>query len=92
MRRCGVVLSQVLCLASMFVATFSSSASAQTVEATFSVGSQPCAVAINVFTNQIIEAIELGAGQWRMGTAGERDFGSPLAQRRSGPETVYDPL
>jgi len=44
MRRCGVVLSPVLWLATVFIALLPISASAQMVETTFNVGAQPCAV------------------------------------------------
>src|SRR5579862_4980135 len=59
MRGHGLTLPLVLCLAVLLIDTLP--CPGQTVEATFKVGAEPCALAVNVFTNQVIEANCLGS-------------------------------
>src|SRR5579863_6647182 len=54
MRSRGVTVSPVLWIAVIVLTVLP--CSGQIVEGAFKVGAQPCAVAINVFANQIIEA------------------------------------
>ena len=58
MPRHSRTVSPVLCLAIILIGL--TPCWGQTVEATFRVGAEPCAVAVNVFTNQVIEANCLG--------------------------------
>lgn len=58
MRRQNLPVSPILCLAVILIGILP--CSGQTVEATFKVGAEPCAVAVNVFANQVIEANCLG--------------------------------
>jgi len=58
MRSRGVTVSPVLWIAAIVLTVLP--CSGQIVEGAFNVGAQPCAVALNVFNNQIIEANCLG--------------------------------